>query len=288
MLLRKRLSDFLDELLVSEELIRVRFLNLDEALFSVSTELEELGVCEVLYKLVPYEMIVVKCNSDYLVDMSLDSLVESHFVSIKVNICNIGNKVGQEYAIDYNNNYFTNSTIYFYNMTVNVNKYSAYYFYTLIFQQKFISSCHILFVDNCMDYSMFKSFINDTDNIYNFDKISFNYKLGELGIKGSSQVNLSKVFKSILLLIKEYSPLIKGVELIVLIHEEDNFYNFLLDIEKLYQSLLQNKKSDILKDYLETKLVLNIDSNSYLFNKTLIQIKESIELFSKSISVVVM
>lgn len=292
MILREKLSDFLDELLASEELTRVKFLNLDEALFSVSTELEELGVCEVLYKLVPYELIVVKCNSDYLVDMSLDNLVESHFVSIRINICNIGNKVGQEYKIDYNHNYFTNTTIYYYDMTVNVNKYSVYDFYTLIFQQKFISNCKILFVDKymdySMDYSMFKSFINDTDNTYTFDNISFNYKLKALGLRNDYKNDLSNVFDSMLLLIKEYSFLIKGVELVLLIHEDDDLSTFLLDIKDLYKSLLENNKCNVLKDYLETKLVMNIDCNSYLSNKIFTQVKEIVELLSKSTSLVIM
>lgn len=288
MILRERLSNFLDELLASEEIVRIKFLNLDEALFSVSSELEELGVCEVLYKLVPYELIVVKCNSDYLVDMSLDSLVESHFVSIRINICNIGNKVGHEYVIDYNNSYFTNTTIYFYNMTVNVNKYSAYDFYTLIFQQKFISNCKIVFVDKFIDYSMFKSFINDIDNTYTFDKISFNYKLKALGLKMDYKNDLSNVFDSMLLLIKEYSHLIKGVELIIVINENDGLSTFLFDIKDLYKSLLENNKCNVLKDYLETKLVINIDTNSYLSDKNLTQIKETIELLSKSNSVVIM
>lgn len=288
MILRERLSNFLDELLASEEIVRIKFLNLDEALFSVSSELEELGVCEVLYKLVPYELIVVKCNSDYLVDMSLDSLVESHFVSIRINICNIGNKVGHEYVIDYNNSYFTNTTIYFYNMTVNVNKYSAYDFYTLIFQQKFISNCKIVFVDKFIDYSMFKSFINDIDNTYTFDKIYFNYKLKALGLKMDYKNDLSNVFDSMLLLIKEYSHLIKGVELIIVINENDGLSTFLFDIKDLYKSLLENNKCNVLKDYLETKLVINIDTNSYLSDKNLTQIKEIIELLSKSNSVVIM
>lgn len=287
MLLREKLSNFLDKLLTSEELTRINFLNLNEALFSVDSELEELGVCEVLYKFVPYELIVVKCNSDYLVDMHLDSLVESHFTSIKINICETGKKLGENYTINYNINYFTNTTFYFYNMTVDVNKYSVYDFYTLVFQQKLISNCKILFIDKFMDYSMFKSIISDVNNTYLFDKISFKVSISS-GLKNDSKYNLSNVLNSILLLIKEYSHLIKGVELVVVINQNDNLSTFLLELEESYNSLVKNNKYDVLKSYLETKLVINVDSHVYMTDKMLTKIQESIELISNSTSAIIM